>query len=87
VWFRAAVLPQDLQVRHTLRTRFLSTYLVMFLQRIRPFHLLVRDVRGLVVKHTVLNSHVSFLVSMDILHYTVIALTLVTITKAGVKLP
>jgi hypothetical protein len=59
----------------------------MFLQRIRPFRLLVRDVRGLVVKHTVLSSHVSFLVSMDILHHTVIALTLVTITKAGVKLP
>jgi hypothetical protein len=59
----------------------------MFLQRIRPFRLLVRDVRELVVKHTVLSSHVSFLVSMDILHYTVIALTLVTIKKAGVKLP
>jgi hypothetical protein len=51
----------------------------------RPLHR--RHMRDLAVKHAVLNSHVSFVVSMYILHHTVILLTLVTITKADVKLP
>jgi hypothetical protein len=50
----------------------------------RPLH--CRDMRDLAVTHTVLRSHVSYVVSMDILHHTIIILTLVTITKAGVKL-
>jgi hypothetical protein len=51
----------------------------------RPLHL--RNIRGLAVIHAALRRHVSSVVSMDILHHTIITLTLVTITKAGVKLP